>query len=232
MVLPTFFDAGTCTAGTGSTMNVPFPATVAANDIAIWHVIVRQTGASANTFPGDWNEAFDAVNGFQTAWAWKRCDGTEGGTSPQVTGLAGGGIANYSRIYVFRGCVTSGTPFEASANTSGSSTTYSSSAINTLGVDRLALCLIIIGDDDKTLTNMTGSNVTWAKTVTECASGTGIDGTIVCEQANVAAATAVTAGSQTYSGSEIWGTNTFALIPAVTYQPRYGYVNHQNPGVF
>lgn len=232
MTIPTFHDAGAGQSGTGSTLTgIAFPATVDNLDIAICHIVSRTTTPTSPSFPGDWNMVGDAVLGHQAAWAWKRCDGTEDATTITVGNLPGGGLGNYARIYVFRGCITTGNPYEAQTSTSGSGTSYSSSAIVTLGTDRLAICLVGIGDDDKTLAGMTGSNVTWGMTVSQFASGTGLDYTIACEDADVAAPTSVTAGSESYSGSELWGTFTFALIPADTYQPRYGYVNYVDPGV-
>jgi hypothetical protein len=238
VTIPTFFDAAVGSDSTGADNLAPaYPAAVAANDIAIVHYGCRGTPSATMAPPGDWSvvEA-DHNPGTLTlhhGFAWKRLAGTESSSTITITGGPGGGVGTYGRIYVFRGCVTSGTPYEAEVARGGSvSTTYSSQAITTLGTDRLAVCLVMISDDDKTLGGITGSNVTWAPTTTQFASGSGSDATLFCQQANVAAITSITAGSESYSGSESWSTFTFALIPADSYQPRHGFVNYQNPGVF
>lgn len=234
MTLPTFAAAGTGAATTGTSFNVGYPATVNNLDIAICQVGIRGSYA-APTFPGTFTGVgADQIAGTTQgqAWAWRRCDGTESGGSISVSGLPGGGVACYGRIYTYAGCVTTGNPYEAQTVTSANaSTTYSSSAIVTLGIDRLLLALTYISDDDKTLAGLTGSNVTFVLQPTPFASGSGNDGTLAVNQADVAAITSVTAGSESYSGAEAWMTHTFALIPAVTYQPRYGYVNYVDPGV-
>lgn len=234
MTLPTFAAAGTGAATTGTSLSVGYPATVNNLDIAICQVAIR-TSYAGMTFPGTFSEVADdqiGATGQGQAWAWRRCDGTEGGGSISVTGLPGGGAGSYGRIYTYAGCVTTGNPYEAQTVTSATaSLTYSSSAIVTLGIDRLLLCLTFISDDDKTLAGLTGSNVTFTLNPTPFASVSGNDGTLAVNEANVAAITSVTAGSESYSGSENWMSHTFALIPAVTYQPRYGYVNYVDPGV-
>jgi hypothetical protein len=158
-------------------------------------------------------------------------DGTEtGGVS--MTGGVGGGVVSIGCLYIFRGCITTGTPFESNTQTGADDDTVASSAINTLGTDRRIVCLGGVSDDN-TLGNLTGSNVTW-NLDSQFNTTTGLDATIGIWSAPVAAVTTpVTAGSFTMVAADEWASFTFALIPAVAaYQPRYGYVNYQDPGVF
>jgi hypothetical protein len=116
----------------------------------------------------------------------------------------------------------------------GTSTTCSDTAVTTLGVDRLALNFVGLSDDAMGLAVFTGATGgTWANfQIYEEASGT--DATIAMETADMATAGTIDGGSDTIT-SIGWGVVGFALIgttpDVVTYQPRYGFVNYQDPGV-
>lgn len=203
---------------------------MANGDIAIVHVNSRLSSddTASHTYPGDWAKVASRYESpaCNHTWAWKRLDGTETGTI-NITGMPGGGVASAARIYVFRGCVASGTPYEAATQTGADSATVASSAITTLGTDRLAVCLVAVSDDNA-LDALTGSNVTWAESVAEFAYIDGLDGAIGCQQANVASITSITAGTDGMGATDEWATFTFALIPsaaAPSYQPRHGAVN-------
>ena len=74
----------------GTTANasavVSLPSSVVAGDTLL--VIIRNAAAGGFSFPGGWNELFDAsadaATGFMAA-AWKKADGTEDGTTITVT---------------------------------------------------------------------------------------------------------------------------------------------------
>lgn len=238
MTVPSLVAAGAGGDGTGAGATISYPAGLASGYIAIAHLGIRTSTDTDAGWPGDWTEVSDVptVTGLNHSWAWRRLDGTETG-SISVSGPPGGGVGWAGRMYVFQDCIASGTPYEAlNTDSSNSATTYSTAAITTLDADRLAINLLVISDDDKSLAGVTGSNVTWAPTVSQFASPAGADQTLFCQQATVASATTVTAGSESYSGAESWHSFTFALIPAAAAaarQPRHGFVNHGSGiGVF
>ena len=211
---PTYNQSGTGNTTTGDTLSVPYPVSGLANlDIAIIATIIRNATDLPITIPGDWDTVVDArVGAMNVSWSWKRLDGTETG-NVTITGGPGGGIGFCGRMYVYRGCIATGDPYEDNTVSSGAVvTTYSSAAIDTTGADRLAVCLVQITDDDKTYSGMTGSNVTWTLNA-QFASASGLDQTLIAQSAPVASALSVTAGSETYAGAEEWQNYTFALLP-------------------
>ena len=120
------------------------------------------------------------------------------------------------------------------ASGDGTSTTVSDTDVTTLGAERLALNFVGIADDASGLASFTGeTGGDWtlpANALFESASGT--DGTVAMMIAEIASAGTIGGGSDTIVNLP-WGVIGFALIPqAVVYQPRHGFVNHSNPGIF
>lgn len=128
-----------------SSLSTAFPATVNNGDIAI---IVAMSFQNI-TFPVAFTSEAQATNaggsGTNMRLGWKRCNGTEGGTSVNVT--LGAASATWARIIIFTGAIASGTPYEgyttnAATNLGTSSMTtvaVTSTVANTLGV-LIAIC--------------------------------------------------------------------------------------------
>jgi len=151
MAAPSFFGAGAlATATSGSSIgSVGFPASIAADDVAI--LCFYSNVSRTLTVPSGWTALGTGVANatFSRFWAWRRLDGSETALSVAFTG----GTASTTnvcgaRIYVYRGCVTSGDPYEDPTLSSlTTSQTPAASTIDTTGVDRLVVCLLGIDND-------------------------------------------------------------------------------------
>jgi hypothetical protein len=136
------------TASTAVTLN--FPASgVLANDIAI--LALHGDNHSAMAVPGDWTPcgAQEDTTGTVSArlW-WKRCAGTENGTTVACTRGTGAAAEWFGGVIsIFRNCPVTGTPFEGYATAQGSTTTMNGPAITTTGDKRLAAVFWAQGDD-------------------------------------------------------------------------------------
>ena len=88
MAFPTVTGTNT-TNGTAAVTSaaVNLPATVNAGDTLI--VFHRSAVSGAHAYPGGWTEFFDIGTPDQTSAAWKKADGTEGGTQITVTQASG-----------------------------------------------------------------------------------------------------------------------------------------------
>ena len=118
-------------------------------------------------------------------------------------------------------------------NGAATSTTVADTGVTTLGADRLALNFVGITDDASGLAAFageTGGDWTLATAIYETATGT--DATLGLMQAAMPTAGTINGGTDTIT-SLPWGVVGFALIgtAAAAAVPRYGFVNHSNPGV-
>lgn len=105
----------------------------------------------------------------------------------------------------------------------GTSATVSDASVTTLGVDRLAINLVGINDDNPFagFTGETGG--TWT-TADSYASSTGTDGALYLCTAAMASAGTIDGGTSSITDSDAWGVIGFALIgttPAPVRVPRF-----------
>ena len=206
---PTFLSAGTggSEAPVSGTLQVPYPATVAANNFLLLHVVAKDSGGPAITTPSGWTSFSARVSSdtlLSSALYWKLAAGTETGNL-DVTVTADTVAAG--RIYRF----SSGSGVEAagSAVTDASGTGMSAVNVTTLGSDRLAI-QCFFAKVNTTIGNISGeTNADYTEAVAEYASATG-PVIFSCQAAAVASATAITGGSAT-------------LASAGTYRVRHGF---------
>lgn len=148
MAYPVYEGNGGIFAAGDYSVTCDYPATVNVNNIA-W-VSLLDADNDTFTVPEGWNPVDEdgSVAAASTCWMWRRCDGTEGGTSQTFISqlLAGSGV--YGVISIISGCRTSGVPYESKAMTSVSQGTSAAiPACETLGVERLVCAFINVEDN-------------------------------------------------------------------------------------
>ena len=216
MTIPVFAGTGTfsSTDTDGANITPPLPPGVNPDDILILAVSTN----GSNGFPtiSGWTEFGTAVTdtNHSSAWYWRRH--VAGDTAPTFTkasgdALSAGVIGLFGVIYGFRGCVTSGTPFEDVTHAGlTSSSTPAGAEITTTGVDRLAVS-IVVGDNDPTWSS--GFPPTGWDQLDSRTSLTGLDQIAAAISKDVPTATTVTAPTiGTTSISLYWRSVTLAFI--------------------
>lgn len=206
---PTYFNSGAI-AGNASTASlaVSFPASVAANDIAIiWSLAYHDI-----TLPGSFtseSQVTDAGTATNFRLGWYRCNGSEGGTSVNVTQTAG---QIWAQMSVFSGCTTSGTPYEGYSNVTGAanSTTINTPAITSTVANTLGVLITL---NNANLTHTPGSGYTERL---DNASTAGIDAAFAVDTITKETAGTTASGTKTISTAPFTGYTVFglALMPA------------------
>lgn len=152
----TFNAAGTGASATGANITPGLPAGFVADDI---HVLVIANAAGTLGGLTGWTQRISFANLHQV-W-WRRAVG--GDTAPTITGATGDIVG---RIFGFRGCSTSGDPFDASDTaTTASSTTVNAPAITTLNANSMILFAVTYRDFASTtslISGWSGTNPTFA----------------------------------------------------------------------
>lgn len=143
MAYPAYESSGSLGyAYTTTTLSVPYPATVSADDILI--AIVVHYGSNAITWntPANWTKLYDVQGGGslakQHAFYWKRAAGTESG-SEDFTHSYMANNYNFGVMHRFSGCIASGTPWDDIGTSNGDGTTVSIAAQTASGTERLAV---------------------------------------------------------------------------------------------
>lgn len=104
-----------------------------ADDILICHAMNFSGSSMTNAGWSLIDSNTAAVGAF---WWWKRA-----ASGAESNPVVGSGTIAYAIVYVFRGCLASGTPYEdATLYTTSSDQTPETSAIDTAGPNRLAAC--------------------------------------------------------------------------------------------
>ena len=194
------------------------PTGVQADDIAIVPLMCNaQVADGVLTPPAGWTQFGTPVDNTNqsTWWYWRRLTGSDANPTftsgtPFNTALGG-----YGRIYVFRGCRTTGDPFEGvtMAGAPTTSTTPTSAEITTTGPNRLAVCFVVVDDDNTWASGYPAGG--WNGCGYRAASSTGGDAMFDATARPVVTAAVVpqvTVG--TMSAADYWRTMTLALIPA------------------
>lgn len=134
------------------------PPTTATDDIMV--VPLTSHDNVALTFPGGWTIAQEGNNtaAMRATVAWKRCVGAEGAFT--VTHAAGDCLIG--RVYVYSGCVKTGSPIDASSfSANASSSTCTATTITPTGPDRLIVFTMHDSDDGlSSLEKLNGVNMT------------------------------------------------------------------------
>jgi len=215
MTAPVLVLSGTAVSSTANPISTPFPASGIQNgDIAI--LIVGCNSSAVDDASTDLDPAFTKFGiagtggtGHAVIFGWKRCDGTENGTSASVD-FSSGALTKQAQILIYRGCVASGTPYEAPAtniDSVGSSSVVGPN-ITTLGADRRVLIF-----SGRRAGNAPSSlpPATWTtESYNDLSSG--LD--VVLLAKDVATAQTVTGPTIAYPTSSVSAASGFALIPA------------------
>jgi hypothetical protein len=241
LAAPTFFATGVLdseNSGTSITPT-PFPAGIANNDIAVMGV---GCGNAATTFTtpsgqGAWQVLGTSLvdAGQSTAWYWLRLTGSETSETVATNVTFSNTNGGYGQLWVFRGCITTGNPFEGVGNAGTvAETTPDTSACTTTGDDRLVVSIVQIDNDFQTgwaSGNPPSGWSTMGNAVTPPAnqgvvgdhlqwSTIGSDwSTDAIQRTEASATTVASAVVGTLSASTRWRTLTFALIPAPPAAP-------------
>lgn len=223
MAAPTWQANGSPTATASVSTRTPTLPAHAADDILV--VAAIKNNAGNLSISAGWNVlgAAEGNANMSTALWWKRAvSGAE--TNPTVTSSTAADASNVllADSFNIRGCITTVDPFEAGAWSGSpvSSTTPQSTAINTLGIDRLVVCFVLIDDD----TSHSGTPSGWTNRE-DVTTATGGDAAIIIHSKDVAAASTVSAvTATTITSAAYWRTFTVAFIPvgglAVSDPPR------------
>jgi hypothetical protein len=219
MAAPTWFGTGALavTAIAGSTISPALPASTLADDIGFMTVMTNQ----GDVFPAvsGWTQFGAAINSANQSsdWYWRRFTGS-GDAPPAFTIDSGTAIGStnglYGRVYVYRGAVTTGTPFEAvdNAGSPTSTTTPQSTSVITTGADRLVVHLLVVDDDNTWSSGMPPTGYTNnGPLASSSIGGDGMMDAISIPRASAGTQAGVTIG--TMSAADFWRSISFALIP-------------------
>ncbi len=214
MAIPTFVNVGT-SATSAAAITPGLPASIAANDILIY---IAETELQTLTVDGVWTAAPESpisCSGAATEtrlFVWyHRYDGAN---SPSTT-TNDSGDHQTGQIAAYRGCVTTGDPFDVTS--SGNSTTNSTALSITGDTTTVADCLVIAAASFTT--NVTSGS--WANTDLsdlneriDVGTGGGSAGAIALVEGGKAAAGSYGATTATLSGNARKAFWTGALKPA------------------
>ena len=201
------------TATTHVAINVPYPADVKFHDILILAAasIEGSSGTPSIITPTGFtllNAANINSSFFQNAIFWKRALGNETGTVS--VGLSGGAGDGFIGIMAnFRGCLATGTPYEAKGSTVGASSSPTGASVTTTGADRLVVNMIA-KQTTGSATSTAGPGYT--ERYDRALSGS-TGAALVLDTRVQSTAGVVAADATTSSASTNWRCVSFALLP-------------------
>jgi hypothetical protein len=213
---PTPFAAGDLfDANSGTSITPVIPAGFAADDVAVMECMCNVS--STFSTPTDWAVLGTPVDSSNqsTGWFWKRLTGAEGNPTSTTSTTGSNAAGLYGRIYVWRGCVTTGDPFEAVTNngTPTSSATPVSGQVITTGPDELVVSMVLVDDDNPWASGMPPTG--WDNMGGRLISTRGGDCMSDAVSRTVPIATTVAGVTLgTMAANDFWRTLTFALLPA------------------
>lgn len=233
MASPTWQANGSPTATATLSTRTPTLPAHAADDILV--VMAIHNGAANLSIAAGWTDLVGAPEGnlnMSTGIWWKRAaSGAE--TNPLVTSTVAADASNVltANSFNIRGCITTGDPYEAGAFSGSpvSSVSPASTAITTLGADRLAVCFGFF-DANTSISSIPPATWTTEEDVTTATGGTAAYRIIGKDIAAAALVPSVTVG--TLSTARYWRTLTVAFIPpgGVTTSSPPGFFRRQtNP---
>jgi hypothetical protein len=200
-----------------TSLDVPYPSGIQYHDILILQVYgSRNTGTPTISTPSGWNLISSGnarTDGVQQGGTyWKRADGTESGTV-HVTVNVSSPSSHYQggMMSIVRGCVATGTPYEALASNFGTSTTPTGSAVTTTGSDRLVTNLIGRGGGFATATVAPAAGWTEEFEVAGTVLGQFVD--FIWHDRVAASAATIAAEATTSSDNANWRVDSLAFLP-------------------
>lgn len=215
--VPAFVGAGTLgSTETTTTMTPGYPAGISANDILFMFIALRDGSGNAtiSSVSGGWTLVqempYMTVSDETSALYWKRATGSESGTETVTLSEVltnGNGMAT---IVAYRGCVTSGTPYERNTlyAIASNSTTHQGKGLTTAGTDRRVVSFFYSYGVDTTGSNNNG----WTEDY-ESGSTTGTDGTISVNSIQKSVAGKVAGCNRTMAATCTFICYTLALVP-------------------
>jgi hypothetical protein len=217
-VPPALITAGALAANTGNTtIAVAYPTGIAAGDIIFIHTCAFDTLAhptNVSSITGSFTKAdgtSDSDADYSDLW-WKRADGTEGASETVTLANATHTGTLMAQMSAWRGCVGTGTPFEALTHKAQASTvSHVGSAITTLGANRKVISMFAHCTGNGVAgTNTNSWTEEWDNGTTQGQSGGYMNGSSLV----VAAAGSVSAITRTMDSAVANISFTLALIPA------------------
>jgi subtilisin family serine protease len=209
---PAFGSAGAAAGALGTTINVPYPAGINANDLLVLLVMTRESADIATPAGFTAGDARGQNGGLRAEWFWKRATGSETGTLT-VTKASGSALL-YGRMFRFTGAATTGTPVEAVAQVGvGNNATMAPADITTQGPNRRVVVLVAEGDD-QALGGFAGGTAAVPEETAEATTTLGTDAALGIN--GLARTSSETFDFGTYSLGVAAGhiEFTFALLPA------------------
>ena len=141
---------------------------------------------------------------------YKFSDGTESGT---LTITIGATTGSYARMYSFSNVALSSFT-EGGGLGAGSDASIEAVAVTTTDVERLAVSLVAVTDNNTGIDAFAGeTGGDWTEAVAEFTSGTGNDGALQLQIATMASAGTISGGSDTMQAADGWIVRAFALKP-------------------
>ena len=218
MTDPTWARSGAITSsGSGSSVSATFPATVNSGEVAIF--VARIGSVIITGWPAGFTSFASHTPGNppgRLVAAWKRCDGTEGGTT--VTATASGTAFYAAVLHLFTGCTASGTPIDTNADASSTtpSTSLAFAAITTSVDAQLAVHLGIAYSSASTLLVTETPGGSWTKRFEDVGVIGSTSASLYLETLDAPTAGVIAGSTSTLSGSRTWLGTTFSLRSAAT----------------
>jgi hypothetical protein len=220
----TYIGAGNGVSGTSGSLSAPYPSGLAANDLLLLQITIRDT-TSAPIQPSGWTLLFgpdSSTVGRQWIY-YKFAVGSESGS---LSLTVGGTSCQIARMYDFRNVASSS--FTENNNNFGfspGSTTVSAQSVTTSGTGRFAVSFVF-DTYSNALPAFSGENGgTWAEALGEYTTNSGSRGGVQLQIATMASAGTISGGSLSIATSASWGVRGFALIPSAALAT--GNVNFQ-----
>lgn len=206
----TYVGAGNIVAATSTTdPTVPLPTGMAANDIILIHVYVRDV-TDTTTITGYTEIAQTDTANASHRWFWKRHSGSE--SNPVANRSASEDC--YARAYAFRGCITTGSPFDVVGTPAEfSSNPMSVSGITTTVADTMVVLMDGYADNNLASATTTSTDLTWTDIYAE--SATGADGSLHMGRATKSATGDTGTITVTYNSSFTGGDQSGCLVVAL-----------------
>lgn len=201
--------------GTGNPA-VPYPAGLLADDILFLHVCSIDALGDSHTVdtPAGWtqisHQSINGAAGYFTALFYRRADGSEAGTLSVTKSVAVAGVDTFAGVMsIWRGCLATGTPYEAVANNTGQNVNMAGSAIATLG-PRRTLVNFCVADDD----TLSAPASLWTEQYDATSTSGTADGALKVYSIEKSATSTTAAVEHTLASSERWQVVSLALIKA------------------
>lgn len=208
---PVYRSSNVIAGAVATTLELPYPAGIAANDILLV-LLSSDVGTGTNlTTPTDFTaigSEVDEGTTFVCNVFWKRATGSESGTLTIAQSSGGGGSDVFmGTMHAISGCVASGDPIEDTDVAQTTGTSLTSGTVTTLGDNRLIVQLWAISD------NLTGAAQAPYTENYEITTGLGSDGAHAFCSAEKASAGVSDVDARTIAASTPMIVFTLALKP-------------------